>query len=159
MWHLLSGDLDVDIQADIETEATWHVRASLSSLGAITQMWQRPSVRFEVPTSRDTHSDTQLHTRPDEKHRPVAGEKFQLCDSHTTALWIIELSRSSWSTLCCAHRESLTCQTHQYTWLEDFFLHAPETQADGTLRGAPQFISSCEASTCLYPSQIRQRMP
>lgn len=87
MWHLLSGGLDVDIQADIETEATWHVRASVSSLGAITQMWQRPPVGFDVPTSRDTHSDTQLHTRPDEKHRPVAGENFkcaiptrQLCE-------------------------------------------------------------------------------
>lgn len=114
MWHLLSGGLGVDIQTDIETEATWHVRASLSSLGAITQMWQRPTVGFEVPTSRDTHSDTQLHTRPDEKHRPVAGENLkcaiptrQLCELLN---WAIPLDP------CFAvHTENLSPVKHSST--------------------------------------------
>lgn len=62
-----------------------------------------------------------------------------------TALWIIELSWSSWSALWCAHGESLTCQTLHYTHMhvDKLFLHVPAARADGTLCGVPQFISCC----------------
>ena len=118
MWHVVSGGLDVEFQAGVEAEAAWHVRALLSPLGAITQMCQLHAVRFEVPAKEkgDAHAQTRssAHVRM-EKERSRGRWKFHMCASHTTAPWIIELSCSSWSTLWCAHRVSLTCQTLRYT--------------------------------------------
>lgn len=163
MWHLVPGGLDVEMWAGVEIEATWCVSASLSSLGAITQVWQLPLVRFEVPMRRDTNAQTPNHTRPDEKAQACGRWKFQMCHPHTTAVWIIELSCSSWSTLWCAHSETLTCQTLQYTHIHGcelpFFSHVPESWADGlsTVRLSLSVVWNSEASTCLSPSQLRQR--
>lgn len=48
-------------------------------------------------------------------------------------------------TLVCTQWISYLSNTpvHTHTWLQAFSLHVPETWADGTLRGAPQFISCC----------------
>lgn len=108
-------------------------------------MCQLHTICFEVPEKRErhTHSDTQPRTRPNEEAQTRGRRKFHLCISHMTALWIIELSWSSWSTLWCAHRESLTCQTLHYTHIHGYKLFSHVPQADGTLHGAPHFISCC----------------
>lgn len=48
-------------------------------------------------------------------------------------------------TLVCTQWISYLSNTpvHTHTWLQAFSLHVPETWADGTLHGAPQFISCC----------------
>lgn len=112
---------------------------------------------------RHTHSDTQPHTRPDEKAQSRGRRKFQMCNSHTTALWIIELSCSSWSTLWCAHSESLTCQTLQYTHIHGYklflcmFLKLEQMGLSMECLSLFLVVWNSEASTCLSPSQLRQR--
>lgn len=74
----------------------------------------QPALKFQW---RETHmhSDTQPCTRPDEEARCRGRWKLHRCISHTTALWIIELSWLSWSMLLRAHWDPLTRQTLHYT--------------------------------------------
>lgn len=68
-------------------------------------------------TSSHTQSDTQTRTHPDAEAQTRGGWNFHV--SHMTALLIIELSGSS---LWCAHRESLTCQTLHFTHIYGYKL-------------------------------------
>lgn len=94
-------------------------------LGALTPpVCRLHTVCFEVEAKRRIarkHSHTltirQAHVQMQEERRPVAGENFT-CVSHMTALLIIEPSGSFWSSLWCALRESLTCQTFLVTHIQ-----------------------------------------
>lgn len=115
-------------------------------------------------THTHTNSDTQLCTCRDAEAQTRGKWKFHMCISHMTALWIIELSWSSWSTLWCAHRESLTCQTLHYTHIHvdklsffffRMFLQLQQMWLFLVCLSSFLVVSNGEAITDLSPSQIR----
>lgn len=100
----------------------------------------------ETRALRHAPANTHPQTRQDFflKLRPVAGENFQICDSHIATLWIIELSCSSWSTLWCAQWVSYLSNSplHTHTWLQASSCMFLKVEQMG-LSTAPRFISCC----------------
>lgn len=121
----------------------------------------QPALKFQW---RETHmhSDTQPCTRPDEEARCRGRWKLHRCISHTTALWIIELSWLSWSMLLRAHWDPLTRQTLHYTHIHVGFFFFSACSCSSSRWDSPWCASVhfllFWTSTCLSSSQIRWRI-
>lgn len=163
MWHLVSGGLRVEIQAGTIAEATWCVRASLFSLGAIRQTRRLPFIRFEIPVRRDTLRHSTAHTSRWKSTglRQVKISNVQFPYSGPVNYWT-ELFLLIHA-LVCTHWISYLSNTpvHSHTWLQALSCMFLKLEQIGlSMANLVLFlvVLKTETSTYLSPSRMRRRI-